>query len=127
MVVPVRVQMLRAAFLGVHPLRRMQVDRPAAERDPVLERLLRQNVVLGQRVVAEKAAVFPLAGDRADPFQGHAVGVELSGIFDVIPNSVDNGRQLVADALVVMHGVQLAAPFDPPVMATRVAAADDTP
>ena len=125
MVNTVRVQMLRAAFHRVHSLRRMQVDRPAAESNPVFKRLLSDNIVLVQHVIAEKTAIFPLARKRAYPFQRHVVGIEFARIFDIIPYAINNRPQFVANALIVMDRVEFPAPFDPPIVAAGIAAADD--
>src|SRR5262249_33803330 len=52
-------------------------------------------------------------------------GVEFSGVFDIVPNAVNHRPQFIANPLIVMHGVVLAAPFDPPVGAAVVSAAND--
>lgn len=41
----------------------------------------------------------------------------------MVPDAHDHGLEFIADALVVMDGVQLAAPLDPPVVAAVVAGA----
>ncbi len=122
---PVRVPLLRPVLGGVHPLRRVQVDGPAAERHPVGELALAEDVALVEDVVAEEAPVLALAGHRAHPFQRHGVRVELAGVLDVVPDAVDDRPQLVADALVVVHRVELAAELDPPVGAAVVTGLDD--
>ncbi|MNI30170.1 hypothetical protein D3C73_840050 [compost metagenome] len=121
---PVCMHMLRAAGFGVHPLRGMEIDRPAAKRHAVRELTLGDNVILVQHVVADEPPVFAFAGQRADPFQRHVFGAEFAGVFDIIPNAVNDGPQLVADHLIIMHRVMLAAPFNPPVVAAGVAASD---
>ena len=116
-VVPVGVPVAGAALGGVHPADGVEVDGPAAEGDPVLELGLAEHVVLGEHVVADEAAVLALAGHGADPLQGEVLRVEAAGVLDVVPDAVADGLQLVADPLVVSHDVEIAAPFDPPVVA----------
>lgn len=79
----------------------------------VLEFPLRDNIVLVQHVIADETAVFPFARNRADPFQRHVIGIEFARIFNVIPNAVYGGPQLVADPLVVVNGIDFPAPLDP--------------
>ncbi|MGX1486326.1 hypothetical protein RKD45_005402 [Streptomyces griseus] len=122
----VRVPLARAGLLGVHALYGVEVDRPAAEGDPVLELTLLEDVLLGEDVIAQEAAVLALSGEAADPFQGQVRRVrELAGVLDVVPDTHDHGLELVADALVVVDGVEFAAPLDPPVVAAVVAGAQD--
>lgn len=122
----VRVLLARSGLVGVHALDGVEVDGPAAEGDPVLELALLEDVLLGEDVVAEEAAVLALAGEAADPFQGEVRRVgELAGVLDVVPDAHDHGLEFVADALVVVDGVEFAAPLDPPVVAPVVAGAQD--
>ncbi|MNC04222.1 hypothetical protein D3C75_516560 [compost metagenome] len=125
MINAVRMQMLGAALFGVNPLGRVKINGPAAEADPVTKRLLGDNVLLLHHIIPDKAPVLPFARHGAHPLQSHGVRVELPGVFDVIPNAVDYRPQLVADTLVLVHNIQLAAPFDPPVGAAVVAALDN--
>lgn len=53
------------------------------------------------------------------------VCIELAGVLDIVPDPVDHGPQLITDQLIVMNGVMLTAPFDPPVMTTGIPAAND--
>ncbi len=120
----VRVALAGAGLVGVHPLHRVEVDGPAAEGDTVGELPLLQNVLLAQHVVAEEAAVLALARKAADPLQRQVLGIrELAGVLDVVPDAHDHGLQFVADQLVVVDGVEFAAPLDPPVVAAVVAGA----
>ena len=75
-----------------------------------------EDVVLRQHVVADETAVLALARQRADPLEVEVRGVEPPGVLDVVPDAEDDRAQLVADDLVVVDGVELAAPLDPPVV-----------
>src|SRR5699024_9952873 len=116
-IIPVRMPVPRPTFGGVHATGRVQVDRPSAEAHPILERNLIEHIVLGEYMVADESTVFAFAGKGADPFQREILGIELSGVLDVVPDSVDCGLELVSDAFVVGDHVEFAAPFDPPVVA----------
>ena len=119
------VALLRTGTVGVDALDGVQVDRPAAEGHRIREVHLVEDVVLRERVVADEAAVLALAGQGADPLQRQVLGIEVAGVLDVVPDAEDHAPELVADALVLGDGVELAAPLDPPVVAAVVAGADD--
>ena len=87
--------------------------------DRVREGTLLDDVVLGERVVADEAAVFALSRNGPHPFQGQILGVVFARVLDVIPDAIDHGPQFVTDRLVVCDGVQLASPFDPPSSRSR--------
>lgn len=105
----------------------MQIDRPAAEGNPVGELRLAENVPLVQHVVTEKPPILPFPGDRPHPLQRHVRRIELARVLDVIPDPVDHRPQLVPDPLVVVHRVQLSAELDPPVRTPVVPRLDDPP
>ncbi|MNR39098.1 hypothetical protein D3C85_1572690 [compost metagenome] len=69
MIGTIHMHMFRAAFRRIHALRRMQINRPAAEGDAVLEELLGDYVILIQDVVPNETAIFPFPRNRPDPFQ----------------------------------------------------------
>ncbi|MMZ61879.1 hypothetical protein D1872_240520 [compost metagenome] len=77
MINAIRKPVLGALFLRVNAAGRMEIDRPAAKRDAVLERPLSQNVVLCQRIIANKSAVFAFTGEAADPLQRQVLGCEV--------------------------------------------------
>src|SRR5690625_2810927 len=99
---------------GVHAPGRVQIYRPAAEADAVIELSLPEHILLGQHMLAHEPAVLPFAGHRSDPFQGEGLRVELAGILDVVPQAVADRLELITDLLVVMDHIEFAAPFDPP-------------
>ena len=61
--------LLAAGFFAEHAVARMQINRPAAERNGVGMLALLDQVLLDDHVVALEAAAFAFAGNRADPFE----------------------------------------------------------
>jgi hypothetical protein len=95
----------------------MIIEGPAADGDGVVEvtgRVLQ--VLLNEHVVADETSAFSFAGDHADPVHCPVgTGGVLAGVFDVVPDAEDDGEEFEADAFVIADGIELAAPFDPPV------------
>ncbi len=98
----------------------MEVERPAARRDNVVEFGLLENVLLAEDVIPDEASRFAFPGCQTDPFQCQIFDSFLrkrAGVFDVVPNAVDYLPKLELDALMVIDRVEYTAIFDPPVMA----------
>ena len=96
------------------------VHRPAAVGHAVGEELLRDDVVLGEHVVADEASVLALAGHVAHPGELEACGAALvlgAVVLGVVPDAVDESEQVVADLLGVGVGVARAAELDVPLVA----------
>ncbi len=92
------------------------VHGPAAVSDQVGELATGADVVLGQDVVADEAAIFPFAGKRAHPFQCpiFGLGTSVGAVLYVVPDAVADFHQIVADGLSVADRVLEAADLEPP-------------
>ena len=121
----VGVPLVGSRLGGVHPLDRVQVDGPAAEGDVVVVVDLTEDVVLGEHVIAEEPPVFAFSREGADPFEVEVLGLEAAGVLDVVPDAEDDRAQFVADRFVLVDGVEVAAPLDPPVVGAGVSGAED--
>ena len=110
--------LVAAGPLAVDAVGRMQVDRPAAEGDRVVEVALLDDVLLGEHVVALEAAALAFAGDVADPLQRQGLGLgKLARVLDVVPDAVDHLPELPLDRLGLVDGVEPPAVLDPPELA----------
>ena len=83
MIYAIGMHMLRAARFGIHALRGMQVDGPAAKGNGIRELLLADNIVLGEHIVTREAAVLPFARQRTNPLQRHMICIKLAGVLDM--------------------------------------------
>ena len=103
----------------------MEVDRPSAVCDRILEMSLRDQVILIQHVQALESPALPLPGDASDPFQGQIGRLrESPGILDVVPGTMDELKKLHLDGLRIMHGIQLTSIFEPPIVTSPLVRVD---
>lgn len=110
---------LVAAVSGAeYPVRRVQVDGPAAVSHGVVVGVLFDDVLLGDGVESREAAAFTFAGEESRPLQREVFSLrELAGVLDVVPDAVNHAPEFEFDLLGVGHRVQTAAVFQPPVFA----------
>src|SRR5215204_7192683 len=95
----------------------MIVHAPAPDANSIAELIaISHQIVLGQDVIADDAPAAAFARHHAEPIQSPGGAARMvTRVFDVIPNSQSDAQQLKTDALVVLDGVQLSTPFDPPI------------
>ena len=98
---------------------RVEIDAPAAVADGVLKNAVLQHIVFVEHVVALQAAALTHTGQRAHPVQRQVFGMMvvhmLLVVFDMVPDAVGVGHQVIADFLefrddVVSATHQLAPP-----------------
>ena len=95
----------------------MLVEIPAADADRVFHFAVQAHqVLLREHVIADQPPGFAFAGQHADPIE-RPIGRRgmLARVLDVVPDAQHDRQQFEADPLVVADGVDLAAPFDPPI------------
>ncbi|MNC75919.1 hypothetical protein D3C75_1275320 [compost metagenome] len=68
----------------------MQIDGPSTEGHTVFKIVLNNDIVLVEHIISNKTAVLPLAWNRAHPLQRHIVGIEVAGIFNIVPYAIDH-------------------------------------
>ena len=98
----------------------MHIHAPAAVAYRVVKAAMLQDIVFVQQVIALQTAAFAHARQRAHPIQGVVFGVMLMQpfvvVFDMIPDAVGVGHQVVADLLIIGDDIvavahQLAPPI----------------
>lgn len=95
----------------------MQIDPPTSVGHRVPEEAPGKDIVLGEDMASPETTALPLARQAADPIQRPVRGIRMvARILHVIPYAERDAQELVADGYrTVGHGVEMAAPFKPPV------------
>src|SRR4051812_16312387 len=95
----------------------MVVHWPATNANGILEIAIQsENILLGQDVVAHHSAAFTLARNHSHPVHAPIGAARfIAGVFDVIPDSHHDRKQLESDPFVIANCVELSSPLDPPV------------
>ena len=100
----------------VHTADGMLIQCPAAVGHGIVKEMVFHQILLPQDVIAHDTAGFPLARHIAHPVQREIRRTMVTAVFDMIPNTVENLQQFIADILTVSDDIILpAAQFDPPV------------
>ena len=66
-------------------------------------------------MLPHEPTTFAFARQEAKPFERPVRGVQAGFILDVVPYPEHDGEQLITNALVILDGIEAAAPFDPPI------------
>ena len=116
------LDMMRRIAHIVEALGIVIVHRPAAKGHGIREMHAVFQVVLRQDMIAQDAARFALAGQKADEIQLPVVRAVIAAILDMIPYAQRHAHKLLADLLRIAQsiGLGLAAQLNPPEIAVLV-------
>ena len=89
LIAPLAVPLVTPGLLKENPLRRMQVDRPATERQGIVMIPLLDDILLYQDIIALNSPTLPFTGVMSHPFQGKVFRFrKLNGILDMPPHTI---------------------------------------
>ncbi len=100
----------------IHAAGRVNIDGPSTVGDGVLKNFSVPEIGFRENMRAQEASGFAFGRDGAHPVERPIGGIGMiPGIFDVVPNPESDPQEFVADHFIVLDGVVLAAPFEPPI------------
>ena len=100
----------------------VKIERPTAVSDGIIEAPGFHQVLLSEDMLSNKTAALPFARQKTKPVECPVgstgllfFGRSRRAVFDVIPDSENNGQQFVADFFIILDGIQFTSPFSPPI------------